>query len=56
MKYTLNIYWMDNNYKSHNIKEYFTTIEKCEEVSTYLSKFFNYEMHKGKIKDYQVEY
>ena len=54
MKYTLTIYWMDNNYKSHNITEYFTTIEKCKEVYLYLSKLFDHEMRKGKIKDYQV--
>lgn len=56
MKYALKIYWMDNNYKSHKITEYFTTIEKCEYALSYISNFLNYEMRNSKIKDYQVWY
>lgn len=56
MKYTLKIYWMGNDYKTHNITEYFSSRKKCEEVSAYISNFLNYEMNHGKIKDYQVEY
>ena len=56
MKYAVKIYWMDNNYKSHNITEHFSTVEKCEEVYLYLSKFFHCEMCNDKIKDYQVLY
>lgn len=56
MKYTFKIYWVGNDYKTHNITECFSSKEKCEEVFFNISNFLNYALSHGKIKEYSITY